>query len=93
MMRAVAATTSSRSEEIRSLLQGFISRVDAVPSSVWGGLAAARFKEVVQQWNAESTRLCHSLTEIAETIRRNEHDLRTATDQHAQRVGAVTAHL
>ena len=93
LMRSVAASTSVRGDEIRSLLQGFIARMDAVPSSVWGGLAAARFKEVVQHWNTQSIRLCRSLAEIAETIRRNEGDLREAAGNHAQRIGDVAAHL
>jgi len=93
LMRSVAASTLNRTEEIRSLLQGFISRMDSVPQSVWGGMAAARFKEVMQRWNAESTRLCQSLADIAETIQRNERDLRIAADQHARHIGSVTGHL
>jgi len=90
LMRAVAAATDARNDEIRVLLQGFISRMDAVPPSVWGGLAAARFRDVVQQWNSESTRLSHALTGIAETIRHNERELREATHLHAQRISDVT---
>jgi len=93
LMRSVAASTLSRNDEIRSLLGGFIARMDAVPQSVWGGIAAARFKEVVQRWNGESTRLCHSLAEIAETIQRNEGELRAAADHHAQHIADVTSHL
>lgn len=93
LMRSVAASTSARSDEIGSLLQGFISRMDAVPPSVWGGLAAARFREVVQRWNTESERLCRSLAEIAETIRRNEHELRAAAEHHAERLGNVASQL
>lgn len=93
LMRSVAATTDSRNEEIRSLLNGFISRMDAVPPSVWGGPAAARFKEVVQRWNTESTKLSHALAGIAETIRHNERELRDAAQSHAQRISDATAHL
>lgn len=93
MMRIVAASTAHRSEEIRALLCGFISRMNAVPQSVWGGMAAARFSEVVQRWNAESTRLCRSLDDIAETVRRNESELRAAADQHARHIADVTASL
>ena len=93
LMRSVAAATDSHNEEIRLLLQGFISRMDAVPPSVWGGPAAARFKEVVQRWNTESTKLSHALAGIAETIRHNERELRDATQSHAQRISDATAHL
>ncbi len=93
LMRSVAATTDSRNEEIRSLLNGFISRMDAVPPSVWGGPAAARFKEVVQRWNTESTKLSNALAGIAETIRHNERELRDAAQSHAQRISDATAHL
>lgn len=93
LMRSVAATTDSRNEEIRSLLNGFISRMDEVPPSVWGGPAAARFKEVVQRWNTESTKLSHALAGIAETIRHNERELRDAAQSHAQRISDATAHL
>ena len=93
LMRSVAAATDSRNEEIRSLLNGFISRMDAVPPSVWGGPAAARFKEVVQRWNTESTKLSHALAGIAETIRHNERELRDAAQSHAQRISDATAHL
>ena len=93
LMRSVAAATDSRNEEIRSLLHGFISRMDAVPPSVWGGPAAARFKEVVQRWNTESTKLSHALAGIAETIRHNERELRDAAQSHAQRISDATAHL
>ncbi len=89
-MRAVAASTTDRNEEIRSLLGGFISRMTAVPQSVWGGMAAVRFKEVVQRWNEESTRLYRSLDDIAETIRRNESELRAAADHHARHISVVT---
>lgn len=93
LMRSVAAATDSRNEEIRSLLNGFISRMDAVPPSVWGGPAAARFKEVVQRWNTESTKLSNALAGIAETIRHNERELRDAAQSHAQRISDATAHL
>ena len=72
LMRSVAGTTDARNEEIRAMLQAFIGRMSSVPQSVWGGLAAARFKDVVDRWNAESMRLYHVLHTIAETIRHNE---------------------
>lgn len=93
LMRTVAAAADSRNDEIRVLLQGFITRMEAVPPTVWGGLAAARFKTVVAHWNAESTKLCHALAGIADTIRNNEHQLREAAALHAQRIAAVTAEL
>lgn len=92
-MRAVAASTADRTEAIRSLLGGFISRMNAVPQSVWGGMAAMRFRDVVQRWDAESTRLCQSLSDIADTIRQNEGDLRAAAELHARRIGDVTGAL
>lgn len=93
LMRAVAASTADRTEELRSLLGGFISRMNAVPQSVWGGMAAMRFRDVVERWNAESARLCQSLSDIADTIRQNEGDLRAAADLHARHISDVTGAL
>lgn len=93
MMRAIASTTQARNEEIRALLAGFIARMQSVPPSVWGGLAAVRFRDVVGQWNTESTRLSDALAAIAETIRQSEQTLRLAAEQHAARIGDVTAGL
>ena len=61
LMRSVAGTPDPRNEEIRAMLQTFIGRMNSVPPSVWGGLAAARFKDVVDRWNTESLRLHHAL--------------------------------
>src|SRR5579875_2816867 len=72
LMRSVAATTDTRNEEIRTVLQAFIGRISSVPPSVWGGVAANRFKEVLDRWHVESTKLYHGLHSIAETIRYNE---------------------
>jgi WXG100 family type VII secretion target len=93
LMRTVAASTDARNDEIRGFLNGFIARMESVPPSVWGGQAAARFKEVVAHWNAESTRLSQALAGIAETIRSNEHSLREAAHAHAQRIADLTAEL
>ena len=93
LMRSVAANADARNDEIRALLQGFIGRMESVPPAVWGGQAAARFKDVVMQWNTESKRLSQALAGIAETIRRNESTLREAADLHAQRITDVTADL
>ena len=93
LMRSVAATTDARNEEIRGMLQAFIGRMSSVPSSVWGGVAAARFKEVVERWNAESMKLHHALHGIAETIRYNEAALRDAADNHAHRVATAGGSL
>lgn len=90
-MRDVAAATDSRSAEIRSMLQAFIGRVGAVPASVWSGPAAARFREVVDRWNAESARLCGALDAIAETVRANERALHDAALAHESRIGVVGA--
>lgn len=93
LMRSVAATTDARNEEIRSMLQAFMSRMSGVPPSIWGGLAAVRFQEVLQRWNAESTRLHHVLHTIAETIRHNEVALREASESHAHHIAAAGADL
>src|SRR5262249_12802479 len=89
LMTAVAAKTEARSEEIRAMLQSFIGRRTSVPPSVWGGVAAARFRDVVDRWNTESQRLNAALQTIAETIRANEQTLRGATETHADQIGAV----
>lgn len=93
LMRSVASTTDSRNEEIRVMLQSFIGRMSTVPASVWGGPAAARFKDVVDRWNAESVRLYHVLHAIAETIRHNEAALREAGQDHAHHIAAAGGHL
>ena len=89
MMRSVAATTDARNEEIRAMLQAFIGRMSSVPASTWGGMAAARFKDVVDRWNAESTRLYHALHTIAEAIRHNEAMLHEAGQNHAHHIAAA----
>jgi len=93
LMRSVAATTDARNEEIRAMLQAFIGRMSSVPPSVWGGLAAARFKDVVDRWNAESMRLYHVLHTIAETIRHNEATLQEAGQNHAHHIAAAGGNL
>jgi WXG100 family type VII secretion target len=93
LMRAVAGTTDARNEEIRTMLQAFIGRMSSVPPSVWGGLAAARFKDVVDRWNAESMRLYHVLHTIADTIRHNEAVLREAGQTHAHHIAAASGNL
>jgi WXG100 family type VII secretion target len=93
LMRIVAASADARNDEIRGLLNGFIARMESVPPSVWGGQAAVRFKDVVAQWNVESTRLSQALAGIAETVRSNEHALREAAHAHAQRIADVSAEL
>jgi WXG100 family type VII secretion target len=93
LMRSIAATTDARNEELRAMLQAFIGRLSGVPPSVWGGPAAARFKDVVDRWNAESLRLYRVLHTIAETIRHNAATLQEAGQHHAQRIAASGAHL
>ncbi|MBW0017223.1 MAG: WXG100 family type VII secretion target [Mycobacterium sp.] len=93
LMRSVANTTDTRNEEIRVMLQAFIGRMSGVPPTVWGGLAAARFKVVVDRWNAESTRLYHVLHTISETIRHNEAVLQEAGQTHAHHIAAAGGHL
>jgi WXG100 family type VII secretion target len=93
LMRSVADTTDARNEEIRAMLQGFIGRMTGVPHSVWGGLAAGRFKDVMDRWNAESVRLYHVLHTIAETIRHNEATLQEAAQNHAHHIAAAGGNL
>jgi WXG100 family type VII secretion target len=93
LMRSVASTTDSRNDEIRSMLQTFIGQMSSVPPSVWGGLAAARFKDVVDRWNAESMRLYQVLHTIAETIRQNEAVLQEAGRTHADHIAAAGGDL
>lgn len=93
LMRSVATTTDARNEEIRAMLRAFIGRMGGVPHSVWGGVAVVRFKDVMDRWNAESTRLYHVLHNIAETIRHNEAALREAGHSHAQHIGAAGGNL
>lgn len=89
LMRSVAATTDARNEEIRAMLQAFIGRMGGVPPSVWGGTAAARFKDVLDRWNAESLRLYHVLHAIGETIRHNAATLQEAGHDHAAHIAAA----
>jgi WXG100 family type VII secretion target len=93
LMRSVAATIDNRNEEIRTVLQAFIGRMSSVPASVWGGAAAARFKDVVDRWNAESMKLHRALHGIAETIRYNEAALREAADNHAHHIATAGGNL
>ena len=93
LMVSVAARTDTRNEEIRAMLQSFIAAMSGIPASVWGGVAAARFRDVVERWNAESLKLHAALQRISETIRDNERILRQATDSHSQAIGSVAAHL
>lgn len=93
LMRSVAGTTDARNEEIRAMLQAFIGRMSEVPPSVWGGVAAARFKEVVDRWNTESLRLYHVLHAIGETIRHNAATLQEAGHTHATHIAATGGNL
>jgi WXG100 family type VII secretion target len=93
LMAAVAGKTDARNEEIRAMLQSFIGRMTSVPPSVWGGVAATRFRDVVDRWNAESVKLHAALQRIAETIRSNELTLREATETHSHQIGAVGTNL
>jgi WXG100 family type VII secretion target len=93
LMAAVAAKTDARNEEIRAMLQSFIGRMTSVPPSVWGGVAAVRFRDVVDRWNGESVKLHAALGRIAENIRANEQTLREASDAHSHQIGAVGTNL
>ena len=93
LMRAAAGRTDGCNEEIRAMLQSFIGRMNGVPPSVWGGVAAARFREVVERWNAESMKLHGALQRIAENIRFNERTLREAAESHSHQIGSVATNL
>ncbi|UXA20579.1 WXG100 family type VII secretion target [Mycobacterium sp. SMC-4] len=93
LMAAVAGQTDARNEELRAMLGSFIAAMNSVPASVWGGVAAARFREVVERWNGESVKLHAALARIAETIRDNERMLREVGESHSQRIGSVAAGL
>lgn len=93
LMAAIAGKTDARNEEIRAMLQSFIGRMGSVPPSVWGGVAASAFHNVVDRWNTESVRLHAALERIAETIRLNQQTLREAADSHSQRIGSVATNL
>ena len=89
LMSSVAAKMDDRNGETAAMLRTFIGQMSSVPPSVWGGVAAARFSDVVDRWNTESLALHQSLQRIAETIRVNEHTLREAAEQHSQRIASV----
>ena len=92
-MTAVAGKIDARYDELRAMLRSFIGRMTNVPPSVWGGVAATRFRDVVDRWNAESTKLHIALQEIADTMRFNERTLREAADSHSHQIGAVGTNL
>jgi WXG100 family type VII secretion target len=93
LMAAIAGKTDARNEEIRAMLSSFIGRMGGVPASVWGGVAASRFHEVVDRWNTESVKLHAALQRIAETIRQNQQTLLDATESHSHQIGALATHL
>src|SRR4051812_31979168 len=93
LMSAVAAKIDACNEEVRAMLRIFIGQMNSVPSSVWGGVAALRFREVVDRWDAESTKLYAALARIAETIRNNERTLRAVADAHSHDITAATGAL
>ncbi|CRZ16017.1 WXG100 family type VII secretion target [Mycolicibacterium neworleansense] len=89
VMNRVAGRIDVLNDDVRAMLQTFIGKMSSVPPSVWGGVAAVRFRSVVDRWNSESLTLHTTLSRIAETIRTNERTLRAAADMHAQRLGTV----
>jgi WXG100 family type VII secretion target len=89
LMTTVAGKIDARNDEIRAMLQSFIGQMISVPPSIWGGVAASRFRDVVDRWNGESTKLHTALQSIAETMRLNERALREAAEGHSQQIGAV----
>jgi len=93
LMTAVAGKIDARNDEVRAMLRAFIGQMTSVPSTVWGGVAAARFREVVDRWDAESMRLYAALQRIAETIRHNERTLREVADAHSHSIATTTSTL
>jgi WXG100 family type VII secretion target len=93
LMTAVAGAIDTRNDEVRAMLRAFIGQMTSVPASVWGGVAAARFREVVDRWDAESTRLDASLQRIADTIRLNERTLREVAEAHSHAISATSHSL
>jgi ESAT-6 family protein len=93
LMTVVAAKIDARNDDIRAMLQSFITRMVNVPQSVWGGVAATRFRDVVDRWNTESTKLHVALQGIAETMRVNERALREAAESHSHQIGAVGTNI
>src|SRR3954469_12403348 len=93
LMTAVAGKTDGRNEEVRAMLQSFIGRMSSVPPSVWGGVCAARFRDVVERWNTESLKLHAALQRIAETIRYNERTPREPGESHSHQIGSVATNL
>ncbi|MGW4097839.1 WXG100 family type VII secretion target [Mycobacterium sp. NPDC004974] len=89
VMTRVAGRIDVLNDDVRAMLQTFIGKMGSVPPSVWGGVAAVRFRDVVDRWNGESLTLYSTLGRIAETIRTNERALRGAADAHAQRLGTI----
>ncbi|TFV54843.1 WXG100 family type VII secretion target [Mycobacterium sp. PS03-16] len=89
LMGTVAGAIDARNEEIRAMLHTFIGRMTSVPPEVWGGVAATRFREVVDRWNAESLKLHTALQRIAETMRSNQQTLLAAADAHSAQIAAV----
>jgi WXG100 family type VII secretion target len=89
LMTSVAGKIDARNDETRAMLHSFIGRMVSVPPSVWGGVAATRFRDVVDRWNAESSKLHAALTQIAETMRLNERVLREAAERHSHQIGAA----
>lgn len=71
------------------MLQAFVARMRAVPPSIWSGLAAVRFQDVLDRWNSESLSLHHALARIAETIRLNERALREVAETHSHRIAVA----
>ena len=52
-------------------------------------MAAARFREVVDRWNAESVKLHAALQRISATITYNERTLREAAESHSHGIAAT----
>ena len=93
MMTAVAAKIDGRNDEMRATLRTFMGQMVCVPTEVWGGAAAVRFREVLERWDAESLKLYAALQRIAETIRVNEGTLREVADAHSHAIAATGSTL
>jgi WXG100 family type VII secretion target len=93
MMTAVAAGIDVRNDELRAMLRAFMGQMASVPTAVWGGAAAARFRQVVERWDAESLTLHTALQRIAENIRANERTLHEVADAHSHAITASGGEL
>ncbi|MCV7194521.1 WXG100 family type VII secretion target [Mycolicibacterium brumae] len=93
LMKTVADLADARSADLALLLGQFGAAMQAVPDSVWGGPAAAEFKNVMTRWNLEARALTTALTAIATTLRANTSGLRAAGGAHSDLIARAAVEL